>query len=170
MRTIGTGNLANSGCWSVSGKPAAFCSTRGIAGSMALQFTTVTPVRAMERIRRRRLGTRPLPTLTGSPCFASENRVHVSRWCQTRVWRRMLRRRSQKDWTDWKRIYRFASDYLPTPRVLHPWPNIRFAVRPRGGSPVRESRPPGSVRGGHPVTGVPTAITPHVVTGYVGSC
>ena len=24
--------------------------------------------------------------------------------------------------------------------------------------------------GGHPVTGVPTAITPHVVTGYVGSC
>lgn len=45
------------------------------------------------------------------------------------LWRRTLRRRSQKDWTNWERIYRLARDYLPTPRILHPWPNIRFAVR-----------------------------------------
>jgi hypothetical protein len=42
-----------------------------------------------------------------------------------------------------------------------PHPSSRASVLPSntpGGSPVRESRPPGSVRGGRPVTGVPTAI------------
>ena len=45
------------------------------------------------------------------------------------LWRRTLRRRGQRNWTDWERIYRLASDYLPTPRILHPYPNIRFTVR-----------------------------------------
>jgi RNA-directed DNA polymerase len=45
-----------------------------------------------------------------------------------RLWRRVLRRRSQKDRLTWKRIERLAADFLPTPRILHPWPSERFAV------------------------------------------
>jgi RNA-directed DNA polymerase len=45
------------------------------------------------------------------------------------LWRRMLRRRSQKDDTTWERIVRLADEWLPKPRILHPWPNERFAVK-----------------------------------------
>jgi hypothetical protein len=38
------------------------------------------------------------------------------------LWRRTLRRRSQKDCTTWARIARLAADFLPAPRILHPWP------------------------------------------------
>ena len=51
-------------------------------------------------------------------------RYHV-----TDLWRRSLRRRSQKDRTAWNRITKLADDYLPKPRILHPWPEARFAVR-----------------------------------------
>jgi RNA-directed DNA polymerase len=47
----------------------------------------------------------------------------------TNLWQRTLRRRSQKDWTTWARIKRLADDWLPKPRILHPWPEVRFAVR-----------------------------------------
>jgi group II intron reverse transcriptase/maturase len=50
-------------------------------------------------------------------------RYHV-----TSLWRRSLRRRSQKDHTTWQRVTRLADDWLPRPRILHPWPNQRFAV------------------------------------------
>jgi len=45
------------------------------------------------------------------------------------LWWRVLRRRSQKDWTTWKRMSRLARDFLPTPRILHPWPDTRFVVK-----------------------------------------
>jgi RNA-directed DNA polymerase len=44
------------------------------------------------------------------------------------LWLRTLRRRSQKDRTSWERFVRLADDFLPQPRILHPWPNQRFAV------------------------------------------
>jgi group II intron reverse transcriptase/maturase len=47
----------------------------------------------------------------------------------TNLWRRTLQRRSQKDWTTRERIKRLADDWLPKPRILHPWPEARFAVR-----------------------------------------
>src|SRR5450759_15840 len=47
----------------------------------------------------------------------------------TNLWRRTLRRRSQKDWTTKERTSRLANDWLPQPRILHPWPERRFAVR-----------------------------------------
>jgi group II intron reverse transcriptase/maturase len=50
-------------------------------------------------------------------------RVHV-----IDLWRRSLRRRSQKDGTSWDRIGRLANDWLPKPLTLHPWPSARFAV------------------------------------------
>ena len=45
------------------------------------------------------------------------------------LWRRTLRRRSQKDASTWKRIARIADDWLPKPRILHPWPHQRFVVK-----------------------------------------
>jgi RNA-directed DNA polymerase len=44
-------------------------------------------------------------------------------------WGRALRRRSQTGAPVWERIEKIADDWLPTPRILHPWPNQRFAVR-----------------------------------------
>ena len=45
-----------------------------------------------------------------------------------RLWMRSLRRRSQKDKFTWARITRLASEWLPKPKILHPWPEARFAV------------------------------------------
>jgi len=52
----------------------------------------------------------------------------------TRLWLRTLRRRSQKDKFPWERIKKLANDFLPKPKILHPWPSIRFAVTTQGGS------------------------------------
>ena len=47
----------------------------------------------------------------------------------TRHWLRTLRRRSQTDNTPWTRMERLAKDFLPTPKILHPWPAVRFAAK-----------------------------------------
>jgi RNA-directed DNA polymerase len=44
------------------------------------------------------------------------------------LWRRALRRRSQKDRITWTRMTQLANDWLPKPIILHPWPSDRFAV------------------------------------------
>lgn len=44
-------------------------------------------------------------------------------------WWRLLLRRSQKDRTSWAAIVRIADHWLPTPRILHPWPDTRFLVK-----------------------------------------
>ncbi len=46
-----------------------------------------------------------------------------------RSWRRVLNRRSQRDSNGWEQMKALADDWLPKPRILHPWPNQRFAVR-----------------------------------------
>ena len=51
-------------------------------------------------------------------------RFHV-----TELWKRTLRRRGQKDRTDWERITALAADWLPPPLIRHPWPHARFAVK-----------------------------------------
>jgi len=64
-------------------------------------------------------------------------------------WHRQLQRRSQR--ASWNRTQREAFDRrfpLPPSRILHPWPSLpRVVPSTRGGSPVREIRSPGSVRG-----------------------
>lgn len=47
----------------------------------------------------------------------------------TGLWRRALKARSQRDSMTWARINKLAAEWLPAPRVLHPWPNQRFAVK-----------------------------------------
>jgi RNA-directed DNA polymerase len=45
------------------------------------------------------------------------------------LWRRVLCRRSQKAHMSWDRMRRIVDAWLPIPRILHPWPNQRFAVK-----------------------------------------
>ncbi len=47
----------------------------------------------------------------------------------TVLWHRSLCRRSQKAGLVWTRMAKLADEFLPKPRVLHPWPNVRFAVK-----------------------------------------
>jgi group II intron reverse transcriptase/maturase len=67
-------------------------------------------------------------------------------------WHRQLQRRSQR--AHWNRGQRAAIEQrfpLPPPRIHHPWPSLpRAGPSTRGGSPVREIRSPGSVRGAAP--------------------
>src|SRR5262245_34465036 len=65
----------------------------------------------------------------------------------THLWWRTLRRRSQKDWTTMERIVRLVEDWLPKPRILHPWPDARFAVRHPRWEPYARIGHYGSERG-----------------------
>jgi RNA-directed DNA polymerase len=47
----------------------------------------------------------------------------------TRRWRWTLGRRSEKGRLTWERMRKLANDWLPQPRILHPWPEQRLAVR-----------------------------------------
>ena len=47
----------------------------------------------------------------------------------TRRWQQTLGRRSQNGYLNWARMTRLADDWLPKPRILHPWPEQRFAVK-----------------------------------------
>ena len=50
-------------------------------------------------------------------------RYHISlKWFQS------LRRRSQRHRLTWERMSRLITRFLPSPRVLHPWPDQRFGV------------------------------------------
>jgi hypothetical protein len=47
-----------------------------------------------------------------------------------RLWLRVIRRRSQRGrrrW-DWSRFSRLSRQWLPRPKILHPYPNTRFRV------------------------------------------
>jgi group II intron reverse transcriptase/maturase len=54
-----------------------------------------------------------------------------------RHWLRTLRRRSQRTRMTWERMRRLADRWIPTPRILHPWPNARYDATTQGRSPVR---------------------------------
>jgi group II intron reverse transcriptase/maturase len=47
----------------------------------------------------------------------------------TRHWLKALRRRSQRHRLNWERMNRLSARWLPPARVLHPYPEARFAVR-----------------------------------------
>jgi group II intron reverse transcriptase/maturase len=60
------------------------------------------------------------------------------RYRVVRHWLRALRRRSQRTRRlNWDRMRRLAERWLPQPRILHPWPTLRFDARTQGRSPVR---------------------------------
>jgi RNA-directed DNA polymerase len=50
----------------------------------------------------------------------------------TRLWRQNIRRRSQQRQPNWKQLHPLFIRWLPVPRILHPFPNVRFdAIHPR---------------------------------------
>jgi group II intron reverse transcriptase/maturase len=50
----------------------------------------------------------------------------------TRYWWQMLRRRSQRHHMDWKRMERLVRRWIPSVRIMHPYPSVRFdAIHPR---------------------------------------
>jgi group II intron reverse transcriptase/maturase len=57
-------------------------------------------------------------------------REHVKR-----LWWRALRRRSQRDKTTLEKCQALADEWLPKPKILHPWPSKRFAVKHPGWEP-----------------------------------
>jgi RNA-directed DNA polymerase len=63
--------------------------------------------------------------------------IHAFRTQVIRHWYQALRRRSQRGRLNWKRMNRLATRWLPPARVIHPWPDARFAARTQGRSPVR---------------------------------
>ena len=60
---------------------------------------------------------------TNGPALAAF-RYHV-----TKLWFRTVKRRGDRRPMTWERFGKLAADYLPRPRILHPWPDKRFAVR-----------------------------------------
>ena len=55
--------------------------------------------------------------------------VNAFRVQVTRHWFKALRRRSQRHRLNWERMDRLATRWLPPARILHPYPEARFAVR-----------------------------------------
>ncbi len=51
------------------------------------------------------------------------------RYVILRAWHHVLNRRSQRSRMNWERMPELARQWLPMPRISHPWPNARFAVR-----------------------------------------
>ena len=47
----------------------------------------------------------------------------------TQLWKRALMRCGQRSTVPWERMMRLRDRYLPQPRILHPWPECRFAVK-----------------------------------------
>jgi RNA-directed DNA polymerase len=74
-------------------------------------------------------------------------RLWVLREGRLRYGCRTLRRRSQRHRLTWQRMYRLATQWLPEPHIMHPYPAQRLRVTTQGRRPVRECRTPGSGRG-----------------------
>jgi len=55
--------------------------------------------------------------------------VNAFRIQVTRHWFKALRRRSQRHRLNWERMDRLATHWLPPARILHPYPEARFAAR-----------------------------------------
>ena len=58
--------------------------------------------------------------------------LRIFRYRVTRLWRQVLIRRSQRGRLNWERMRRLEERWIPTPRILHPYPRVRFdAIHPR---------------------------------------
>jgi len=63
--------------------------------------------------------------------------LHAFREAMGQLWWRVLRRRSQGNHLTWRRMGAYVSRWLPTPRICHPYPRVRFAVTTQGKSRMR---------------------------------
>jgi hypothetical protein len=97
-------------------------------------------LRAIKQVVRGYLAYHAVPTNTKSLCAF---RHHV-----TDLWRRSLRRRSQRDCTTWDRAAQLVAAFLPAVRIIHPWPHDRFAVKHPRWKPGARIAPAGFCAGG----------------------
>ena len=77
--------------------------------------------------------------LTANPVYQAVSRLWViGRWFEnnksfrlevSKRWLRVLFRRSQKSRVTWKRLAVFVEQWLPTAKILHPYPTLRFAAK-----------------------------------------
>lgn len=54
-----------------------------------------------------------------------------------KLWYKILRRRSQRSRMTWERMCKLVNLWLPPVKILHPWPEQRFAAMTQGKSHVR---------------------------------
>ena len=66
----------------------------------------------------------------------------------TNIWRRTLCWRGQKGKVTWERMTVLQNRWLPKPRITHPWPNRRFAVKHPRWEPGAGIPPAGICAGG----------------------
>jgi hypothetical protein len=71
--------------------------------------------------------------------------------------RRALSRRGERADLTWDRMNKLIDDWLPKPRILHPWPEKRFAVTHQRWEPYAGKLHVRNCAGGREVTRVPTA-------------
>jgi group II intron reverse transcriptase/maturase len=57
------------------------------------------------------------------------SRLHAFRRAIARYWLQTLRRRSQRSRWTWERLEKLVNEYLPLPKVLHPYPLQRFSAK-----------------------------------------
>jgi RNA-directed DNA polymerase len=55
----------------------------------------------------------------------------------TRHWQHTLRRRSQRGRVSREQMRHLTDQWLPQPRIQHPWPDVRFNAKTQGRSPMR---------------------------------
>ena len=80
------------------------------------------------------------------------------RYRVTDLWRRTLRRRSQKDGCTWERIAKTSRRLPPQARILHPWPECALRRQPPEVGATCGKAACVDLCGGRSVMGVPTAI------------
>ena len=93
------------------------------------------------KVELRRRWQRPIPeqgqwlasVLRGHYAYyavpGNSDAVNDLRFQAIKLWRKRLRRRSQRARLNWVRMTRIANRWLPRPRVMHPFPEVRFAAR-----------------------------------------
>ena len=91
---------------------------------MRMHDEVITTGRWLGKVLRGWLDYYAVPTSFASmKCFADRLR---------RIWLRILRARSQKDRFSWERLRKLCGGLWPRLRIVHPWPQQRFAVNHRG--------------------------------------
>jgi len=75
------------------------------------------------------------------------DRLNAFRSQVLRLWFRALRRRGQRRPLTWARFLVLVRRWIPSAKILHPHPNVRFDATIRGRSRMQQSCTYGSVRG-----------------------
>lgn len=128
------------------------CGRSKSGGYLLLRYTTKSRMRAKLKELREELVQRrhyPVPkqgawvgaVVRGYFAYhavpTNSRRLSSFRYEVTRSWLHALRRRSQRHRVTWDRMRQLANRWIPSARILHPFPWDRFDDRTRGRSRVR---------------------------------